>query len=392
MFRHWPLVAVMTAGCGRIDFEDVSPTFDLELTRGDLGSVILARPSLASYVDATGVVRFAGPDEPRFDHDPITHAPRGLLIESRGMNLLTYSEQLNVATDWFTNGATLVRIDQAVAPDGTLSADEVEDNDATNLARRGHGVPIPDDALPYTYSVYARAGTSSTFSFAAEMLDGAQQIQVGMTVDLVAGTIIRPPLGGTSFGIERHANGWHRVWIVLTNNGTGNIEGILSLWGDLENTPNTGTVFAWGAQLEQSSYPTSYIGTTATSATRAADVALERDVSWLADDRGTLRVRAGVAHDRALPSPAACLLATSTPRLCLEQSAPGVGTRAVAWDREGSTHLDPASGLLTGFPPPAAGADQLGLGGDGARSLDGHLERVTYWPRRFSDAELRRSQ
>jgi hypothetical protein len=389
MFRLWPIVAVMTVGCGRIGFDDANPTFDLDLTLGDLGSAELTRPSPASYFDASGTLRFAAPHEPRFDHDPVTRTPRGLLLESGATNLLTYSEQMDAVVHWFDNGSVAIRADQATAPDGTLTADEFDDTDAGNISRRGHSIPLPDDELAYSYSVYARAGTSRTFTFAAELLGGAQQIQLGMTVDLVAGTIIQPPVVDIPFGIEPLPNGWHRVWMVLTNNGTGNDDGILSLWGNLENIANTGTVFAWGAQVEQSASPTSYIRTTSDSVTRAADVATVRDVSWLASDRGTLRVYAGIAEDRESASPAACLLAVTTPRLCVERSTAGTDARSAAWDLEGSSHANPSVGVLTGLPPPAAGTDRLGLGTDGSRQLDGHLERVTYWSRRFSDVELR---
>lgn len=44
--------------------------------------VTFARAGSASYVDANGVTQSAGTDVPRFDHDPSTHAPLGLLMKS----------------------------------------------------------------------------------------------------------------------------------------------------------------------------------------------------------------------------------------------------------------------------------------------------------------------
>lgn len=43
--------------------------------------VTFARAGSASYVDANGVTQSAGTDAPRFDHDPSTHAPLGLLLD-----------------------------------------------------------------------------------------------------------------------------------------------------------------------------------------------------------------------------------------------------------------------------------------------------------------------
>lgn len=44
--------------------------------------VTFARAGSASYVDANGVTQSAGTDVPRFDHDPSTHAPLGLMMKS----------------------------------------------------------------------------------------------------------------------------------------------------------------------------------------------------------------------------------------------------------------------------------------------------------------------
>lgn len=95
MLRHWPILAVMTMGCGRVGFDDVpvesGATLDLDFTSIQLGTVTVVRSSAASYFDANGVLRRAGPGEPRFDHDPMTRAPRGLLIEQSRTNLIVQS-------------------------------------------------------------------------------------------------------------------------------------------------------------------------------------------------------------------------------------------------------------------------------------------------------------
>lgn len=40
-----------------------------------------SRASTAPYHDATGALVTAAIDQPRFDHDPVTHEPLGLLLE-----------------------------------------------------------------------------------------------------------------------------------------------------------------------------------------------------------------------------------------------------------------------------------------------------------------------
>ncbi len=70
----------------RLDF--VNDVF----TPGGFGSVItFARASAATYFDATGALQTAAADAPRLDHDPVTLARRGLLIEGARTNLFLNS-------------------------------------------------------------------------------------------------------------------------------------------------------------------------------------------------------------------------------------------------------------------------------------------------------------
>src|SRR5688500_8933986 len=129
MTGRWAVLAFLAAGCGRVGFESLgdvgNPSFDLDFTRGERDGVFVQRTSPASYFDASGVLRLAAADEPRFDHDPITGEPLGLLIEGARTNRAIDSEALESDTEWFTNGSGSVVPDMALAPDGTMTADEV---------------------------------------------------------------------------------------------------------------------------------------------------------------------------------------------------------------------------------------------------------------------------
>lgn len=414
MLRLAPVLAVMAIGCGRIGFDDVTdaaattgPTFDVDFTAQQLAGVQVRRASIGTYVDATGVIRTAAADEPRFDHDPMTGAPRGLLIEGSRTNGLALSEELEIEPRWFSNGNMTAVANTALAPDGTLTADELVDQDTMGFARRGAGVTVGDDALPYTYSVFVRAGTLSTCSFSAELLQGAPTIQTTMDIDLATGTITTPPPLASSYGLERYAGGWMRVWITLDNNATGNVEAIISLWADRSGpaTP-TGSYYAWGAQLEQAPTPTSYIPTTTDAVTRMADVVTTTDVSWLRAARGTLRVIARAEPQRPL-QPALCVRGTATTLHCLRRGggthelltpsrvlvggawpASDARTMIALWDDDELALWDEAIGLTSAAITSDRSATQVVFGSDGSAFLDGHLVRVTHWPERIANAEL----
>jgi hypothetical protein len=49
------------------------------------------RASIATFVNSAGLIEVSPADTPRFDHDPVTGAPKGLLLEAAGTNLLIRS-------------------------------------------------------------------------------------------------------------------------------------------------------------------------------------------------------------------------------------------------------------------------------------------------------------
>jgi hypothetical protein len=52
----------------------------------------ISRGSTATYFDSTGTLQTAPANTPRYDHDPITHAAKGILVEPRRTNYIQNSE------------------------------------------------------------------------------------------------------------------------------------------------------------------------------------------------------------------------------------------------------------------------------------------------------------
>jgi hypothetical protein len=74
--------------------------------------------------------------------------------------------------------------------------------------------------------------------------------------------------------ISNFGNGWYRCSMTYTTTiGTAVVIRTIDTSSASRgaSSSNTGSYFVWGAQLEASSYPTSYISTTSASATRVAD-------------------------------------------------------------------------------------------------------------------------
>jgi hypothetical protein len=115
--------------------------------------------------------------------------------------------------------------------------------------------------------------------------------------DLQSGTVSATKINGSATitaKIESVGNGWYRC--AITGTMTSGTATFYPLIGTSDRPGFTGTLinnnapsyagsgqslYIWGAQLEASSYPTSYIPTTSASATRVADACFKTGISSL---------------------------------------------------------------------------------------------------------------
>lgn len=287
------------------------------VTSGDAievwGAQLEQRSSVSSYTATTTqaitnyipVLLTAASGVPRFDHNPTTDESLGLLIEEARTNLLTYSAQFDNAA--WTKSNSSITANTIVAPDGTLTGDQLVENTSTGQHRVYRSVSGTTNTNPYTYSLFAKASTRTRVYIG--LLEGATFVRSGNAIfDLSTGTIVfvDPGSNGASGGsatIQSVGNGWYRCTYTLTLGGTDT-----SIFGDI-NLVSTGTtisytgngysgLFLWGAQLEEGAFPTSYIPTVAATVTRNADAASMTGPnfsSWYSAAEGTVYVEAQTA-------------------------------------------------------------------------------------------------
>jgi hypothetical protein len=211
-----------------------------------------------------------------------------LLLEKQSTNLVTYSEDWETNTSGFSGGA--FSANQTNSPDGTQNADKFTVNSSTSTHGGYYGATGTASAI-YSVSAFIKAGTGRYFLFRA--MTDSFSTRYGVTIDLQTGTILSSNTQGsptgTSSKIEDFGNGWYRVTLTMNTIGTQ----IAGVWGASNTgTPSlqtdldylyagngTDSYYMWGMQTEQSSYPTSYIPTTSSSATRVADAVPQKDIT-----------------------------------------------------------------------------------------------------------------
>lgn len=160
-------------------------------------------------------------------------------------NVLTYSEQFDNAA-WTKNAAS-VSANSLAAPDGTITADKLVENTASDA----HYLDIRPSvtAGKSTMSVYVKAAGRTRF-----------QIREGSN-----GEVASFDLNNLSGNITSIGNGWYRCWLTATPASTTfiyqirllNDSGTLVYTGD-----GSSGLYVWGAQVSLGSIPGDYTPTT----------------------------------------------------------------------------------------------------------------------------------
>jgi len=327
-----------------------------------------------------------------------------LLLEGAGTNLQTYS--VPRSGNWSTysqSGATAptVTYNNDTAPDGTLTAAKVVTPGTTGS--QVSVVVAPNAVLTaavHTGSVYLKGAVGG------EVVPIIIEDNSTFTVQTCTLT-----------------TSWQRFSVTGTRSATNNYF-VFGGWGTQTGNTSACTYYIWGAQLEANSYATSYIPTSGSTATRAADVSTSAATfgnSWYEQDEGT--VFANWENLAAtMPSGSAQWLTefsdgTTSNRLSLFQiqaasslvsqnlftngsgagrlDAGGAYSKIAAKTSAVFASLDRALSANGGLAVVSSAGNmpteinRLDIGTSlGTAHLNGTIRRITYWPTRLSNHTL----
>lgn len=372
------------------------PAMAMDFTSGTLDSrVTFTRASTATRVNASGLIESVAINAPRFDYDPVSRAPKGLLVEEQRTNLLTYSEDFSNAA-WSVNwgGGRSISTNVSTAPDGTLSVDSF--TAISGASGVGQAVAVTA-GVTYSFSVWIN--TTNANILARTVSDGGIGTDPkSITVTNTNGLLVRSTLTWTE-----SVTGTRYVGVSCSPSGSAEI---------------------WGAQLEAGSFATSYIPTVAAQVTRSADNASMTGTnfsSWYNQSEGTLFFNAAFIGRRASGFETVALASAGA----AVADCVGVGFEVSGNDLRGlvivggitTVHLTdgdpqlfvPASGALAykvnDFAFSASGAavitdtsgavptgvDRLTIGVEpnfSSSRFNGHIRRIMYYNTRLTNAQL----
>ena len=392
--------------------------------------ITFTRSTTATFVGSNGLIQSAAINAPRFDFNPATLAPNGLLMEEQRVNLVLYSAQFDNGA--WSKGSSSITADAATSPDGTTNADRLTADGTSNPHNAQQSITYT--AALYTLSVYAKKDTNNfvqlRFGLAAILLGNGFA-----NFDLNAGTVGTVGTGISAATITPVGNGWYRCSITGTTLAAASNAAFYVVTSatsvSAETNLLTTSVFLYGAQVEVGAFATSYIPTVASTVTRAADLATMTGTQfspWYNQSEGTI-ITQFVATTNGLASTGgnafpfvydidSAAAPTSGHTMILSAGyGPGWNTitqvlgvaqatlsgsmtlgntsvRKIAYayrtndfaaSANGGAALTDPSGTLPTNDRMSIGTQNASVG---ANNFTGYMQRITYYPTRLTDAQL----
>jgi hypothetical protein len=356
-----------------------NPTLDLDPSvPSSLDIITATRAGTATVTDASGNIVDAAPNTVRVDH--VDGVPM-ILVEPSATNLVPSKVFFGVGTTTIASGF--------LAPDGSMDAYELS-NILDNSSDRVYCVAATvSGSTEYTGSLYVK-GTAGEVATIQAKRSGAGAISTSTT------------------SVVTLTGSWQRVTGLTFTTAADNTQAVVSVRREAAATADT--IQVWGAQFELGSVATSYIPTSGSTVTRAADdykivgtdftdfwntsegtiyVEFQTEIGFTGAQRYVLGSQSNIARFCYLQGASDHTTTYDGGNILLSSYVPKEITRyAVTF--EDSVAVDAMRASLNGTAEQVAPHNgnllslptQLNIGSTqaGFEQLNGHIKRLIYWP------------
>jgi hypothetical protein len=218
-------------------------------------------------------------DSPRFDYSGGASCP-SLLLEPSRTNLIPYSEYFDGPYSVFST-TPIFTTNYGTSPQGVINSTRIQ-LDAADLFGKSPSLTSSN----YVFSVFAKKVGLDEIGLRIDYSGGTMTTKFNLSNGTISSST------SDDADIEDYGNGWYRCWILASSKNIGNY--VVTAGG----VPADCEIY--GLQLEQASYPTSYIPNhSGGSVTRGADSCSGAGTSsTFNDSEGVLYVEASaLAND-----------------------------------------------------------------------------------------------
>ena len=374
---------------------------------------------IGGQVSGTPLLRTAAINEPRLEYDASGN-PLGLLIEEARTNVAVQSQSFS---GWIHDNI-VVSVDSSItSPAGNSAVSKLTLQQGSTQKKLEAPNAIASFGDTACFSVWLKYGTHQYVD-----IYGAyghwMSSNSGCKVDMLNGTVT-DYTSSTASTIQEYPNGWYYVQVTSGTSMSGASAKPFYLWasdassGPTSGTTSTGYFYAWGAQTEVGSFPTSYIPTSGSGAARAADFAslpverfaynqpqgsivchftyfFEQGASKRAyefsdgTDNNVIRiidhtnVNQLQANFKSGGAGVAGILINAPTMLSGVKTFQTYKLNDYSGGADGTLAGTDSNGLLP------VGINKLSIGSrrDGAATMNGHITSLQYYPKKLTDAQL----
>lgn len=376
----------------KANFSIVSPSIVMDFANSKTldPRITFTRTTTGTYVGANGLIKTAGVDEARFDHDPETGESLGLLIEESRTNFITNSETPLSAqgANLTSSNLTVSAVSNVVSPDGTTNGVVRYTTNSNGSGTYRFGNTTSGTAgITYTGSIWIKSATGSDESMNIDVNDRGT---LGFTV----------------------TTEWRRVSVSAARE-----DAATHRFMDINSGVNK-DFYIWGPQLEEGSFITSYIPTSGSTVTRAADNAeitgtnftdfynqSEGTVFAIAEapdltnvvvasiSNGTNNDKIEVRSSHTALTKARSVIRTDGTVVFDKSPTANTGRfRTLAFGVKPNDSIFSTDGILstleTSVEIPSVSRLYLGNEFNSTTQRPGRIKRLTYYPQRLSDSQL----
>jgi hypothetical protein len=278
------------------------------------------RASTATRVNKQGLIETVASGLPRIDY--FNNTKGALLLEPSRTNSITYSNDFSQSIYGKIN--LTITANQGISPDGSQNANLLVPNAAVNTRyitnNTGSNLKINTVFLKKKELRYVNFGNA----------------QSKVIVDLENGTISADTVSTNNFAIKNYGNGWYRVSCYNTLDVNLQIQVVFGVDGSGSSIATNGTdgVYIYGFEIQNGSYPTSYIPTQGSAVTRAAETCNNAGNEQVFNDsEGVLYAEiAALANDQTVRKISLSRNSAGNPQIAIGYDSLSNQIRAIVYD------------------------------------------------------------
>ena len=417
------------------------PTLNLNFANSRIldRRITFTRTTGGTYTDRDGLIKYALSDGPRFNHRYINGEVEslGLLIEEGRTNFLPYTQ--NFSSGWSHIGFASQAVDTTYPnPTGSLETkklvEEVGNTSNQKVLYRYHDVSdAGGNNQIFSHSCFVKPIGNRHAQLNVHNAGGpARGISVNFNLDDLStpfSTSISSFASNVSYGAIPYPNGWYRLY-VIGNTSSQDSDGtriafhirILDSDGNSDyNGDGSSGLYVYGAQMELGSFQTSYIPTNESEGIRGADNASmtgNNFSDWYNQDEGTIYVSQKLKSIDTVDRNSAVYLINGgsgndifynvkggdrnifvfgdggTNYSRWQENGDGTDTKTIwAYDVSGDDFKPYWNGIecvieTDADTPSATSHTQLEIGPAVGAKYNGHISKLSYYPRRLSNSQL----